>query len=105
MARYIVKIAFGGRSASLLVVLSSNQLCSTLVDPIRHRLPTIATKLDLATVDDLSISLHLDTEDGPLIDTEDLLSNFLTDTKEIIYAVIEVSDLAYCSSETLQMEG
>lgn len=91
MARYVVKVASGGQTASLLVVLSPSQLCSALLDTIRTRLPTIASKLGLAITNDLDISLHLDSEDGPLLDTEDLLSDVLPSAKGTIYAVITVS--------------
>ncbi|KAH6622099.1 hypothetical protein C7974DRAFT_216154 [Boeremia exigua] len=88
MARRIVKVMFGGQAASLLVVLSSSQLCSALADTVRTRLPTIASKLGLATTDGLHISLHLESETGPMLDPEDLLCDVLLDTKETICAVI-----------------
>ena len=91
MARYIVKVASGGQTANLLVVLSPNQLCSALLSAIRTRLPTVASKLGLAATNNHHITLHLDTEDGPLIDTEDILSTVLPGAKETVYAVIEVS--------------
>jgi hypothetical protein len=94
MARYIVKVASGGRTASLLVVLSPDQLCSALLDAIQTRLPAIASKLGLAATNNPHITLHLETEDGPLIDTEDILSTVLPNAKEMVYAVIEVSIVA-----------
>ena len=94
MARYTIKVASGGQTASLLVVLSPDQLCSALVDAIRKRLPTIASKLNLATTNNLHINLHLDKEDGPMLDAEDLLSNVLPGADETVFAVIEVSIIA-----------
>ncbi|KAJ8116748.1 hypothetical protein OPT61_g1881 [Boeremia exigua] len=88
MARYVVEVTAGGQTASLLVVLSPSHLCSVLVDTVRTRLPTIASRLGLATTNDLHISLHLDSDTGPLIDVEDLLSDALPDAKETVYAVI-----------------
>lgn len=91
MARYIVKVASGGRTASLLVVLPSDQPCSALLSAIQTRLPAVASKLGLAATNNHHITLHLETEDGPLIDTEDTLSTVLPKAKETVYAVIEVS--------------
>ena len=91
MARYTVKVAAGGRTASLLIVLSPSQLCSALLDTVKNRLPTLTTKLALTNVDQLHITLHLDAEDGPMLDLEDLLSDVLPDPKETVYAVINVS--------------
>ncbi|KAF9695209.1 hypothetical protein EKO04_006853 [Ascochyta lentis] len=90
MARYIVKVASGGQTASLLVVLSPSQLCSALVDMIKTRLPTVASKLRLTTTNELHIALHLDSEDGPMLDTEDLLSDVLPDAKGTVYAVVSL---------------
>ena len=94
MARYIVKIASNGQTASLLVVLSPSQLCSALLDTIQTRLPTVASKLGLGTTEGLHISLHLDSEDGPLIDTKNLLSDVLPNATETVFAVIAVSLVA-----------
>ena len=91
MARYVVKVASGGQTASLLVVLSPSQLCSALMDTIRTRLPAVASKLGLATTNGLHINLHLDSEDGPMLDTKNLLSDVLPDAKVTVYAVIDVS--------------
>ena len=91
MARYIVKVTSNGQTASLLIVLSPSHLCSVLVDIIHSRLPTVASKLGLAATNGLHITLHLNSEDGPVIDTENLLSDVLPDATETVYAVITVS--------------
>lgn len=94
MARYIVKVASGGQIASLLLVLSPSQLCSALLDTVKSRLPTVASQLGLTTLSDLHITLHLNSERGPMLDIEDLLSDILPDAQGTIYAVVEnkVSD-------------
>jgi hypothetical protein len=92
MARYTVNVAAGGRRASLLVVLSSSQLCSALHDSVTSRLPALATKLGLTDAKQPQITLHLERDDGPMLDLEDLLSDVLPDPKETVYAVIDVSD-------------
>jgi hypothetical protein len=91
MARYIVTVVAGGQTASLLVVLSPSQLCSALVDTIKSRLPTVASRLGLATANGIHITLHLDSEHGLMTDTEDLLSDVLPGVKGTVYAVVDVS--------------
>jgi len=87
MARYTVKVAAGERRASLLVVLSPSQLCSALHDRIASRLPA----LGLTAVEAAQVTLHLNTEDGPMLDVEDLLSDVLPNAEETVYAVVHVS--------------
>ncbi|KAF1833256.1 hypothetical protein BDW02DRAFT_599244 [Decorospora gaudefroyi] len=90
MARYIVSVAAGGRRATLLVVLSPSQLCSALFDTVKSRLPTLANKLAIvSTRDIMKITLHLNAEDGPLLDVEDLLSDVLPDPKKVVFAVVD----------------
>lgn len=91
MTRYVVKVAAGERTASLLVVLSSSQLCLALLDAVKARLPTVAAKLGLSNTANLRITLHLDDADGPILDLEDLLSDVLPNEKEVCFAVIDVS--------------
>jgi hypothetical protein len=92
MPRYVVNVTVsGGRHASLLVVLPSSQTCSFLLDTVRSRLPTLARRLGLTDTTTVRITLHLTTEDGPMLDTSDLLSDVLPDSKGSIFAVIHVS--------------
>ena len=91
MARYTVKVAAGERRASLLVVLSPSQLCSALLSSVTSRLPSVATRLGLSDVKGAQITLHLNTDDGPMLDVEDLLSDVLPNADETVYAVIDVS--------------
>jgi hypothetical protein len=91
MARYVVKVTADDRTASLLVILSPSQLCSALIDAVKARLASIASKLNLSVSDNLTITLHLENADGPILDPEDLLSDVLPDANEVCYAVIEVS--------------
>jgi hypothetical protein len=91
MARYVVIVTAGDRTASLLVILSPSQLCSALVDAVKARLAPIASKLNLSISDNSTITLHLGNSDGPILDPEDLLSDVLPDANEVCYAVIEVS--------------
>ncbi|KAF2996796.1 hypothetical protein E8E13_000636 [Curvularia kusanoi] len=102
MPRYRVRVVLGGQTASLLVVLSEDQLCSALRDTVRRRLPTIASKLGLTADNevDVQITLHLDTVDGPVVDTEDLLSDALPDYKETVFAVIEQSRMQSATTNT-----
>ena len=87
MARYTVTVAAGERRASLLVVLSPSQLCSALRDRVKSRLPD----LGLTAAKGAHITLHLNTEDGPMLDVEDLLSDVLPNAEETVYAVVHVS--------------
>ena len=87
MARYTVTVAAGERRASLLVVLSPSQLYSTLHDRVTSRLPA----LGLIAAEGAQIMLHLNTEDGPMLDVEDLLSDVLPNAEETVYAVVHVS--------------
>ncbi|KAF1351667.1 hypothetical protein EJ07DRAFT_168877 [Lizonia empirigonia] len=89
MARYIVKVESGRQTASLLLVLSPSQLCSALLDTVKSRLPTVASQLELTTLSDLHITLHLNSERGPMLDIKDLLSDILPDAQGTIYAVVE----------------
>jgi hypothetical protein len=91
MARYVVIVTAGDRTASLLVILSPSQLCLALVDAVKARLAPIASKLNLCISDSLTITLHLGNSDGPILDPEDLLSDVLPDANEVCYAVVEVS--------------
>ena len=104
MARYVVNITAGGRATSLLVVLSPSQPCLALVDAVKARLASVASKLDFPASDSFAITLHLDNVDVPILDPEDLISDVLPDTKEACYAVIEVSQriaiLAYSVQST-----
>jgi len=90
MARYVVNVVSGGQTVSLLFVHSPSQLCSELLDNVRTRLPTVASKLGLTTTSSLAISLHADGADGPMVDVEYLLGDVLPDSKDPIFAVIEV---------------
>ena len=91
MARYFVKVTAGVRTVSLLIILSPEQLCSALLDVVKKRLPTVAPKLSLVNTDGVQISLHLGTEDGPILDLEDLLADVLPGSDNTVYAVINVS--------------
>jgi hypothetical protein len=91
MARYTVNVvAAGGRKASLLVVLSPSQLCSAMLHTVKSRLPPLSSKFGLADAKSAHITMHINAEDGPILDIEDLLSDCLLDPKEIVYAVIDV---------------
>ncbi|KAI5374009.1 hypothetical protein J4E82_007283 [Alternaria postmessia] len=103
MARYTVNVAAGGRRASLLVVLSSSQLCSALHDSVTSRLPALATKLGLTDAKQPQITLHLERDDGPMLDLEDLLSDVLPDPKETVYAVIDIHEEQSASSTPPQL--
>ena len=86
MARYIVQVVTpDGRTISLLIVLSPDQLCAALRDKIKSRLRDINLALTSPAAD---ITLHLNAVDGPLLDTEDLLSDVLTNDKDVVYAAI-----------------
>ncbi|CAN9388920.1 unnamed protein product [Alternaria sp. RS040] len=98
MARYTVNVAGGGRRASLLVVLSPYQLCSALHDRVKSRLPALATKLGLTDAKQPQITLHLERNDGPMLDLEDLLSDVLPDPKETVYAVVDIHEEQSASS-------
>jgi hypothetical protein len=100
MARYTVNVAAGERRASLLVVLSPSQLCSALQNSVTSRLPALANKLNLTDTKAVQMTLHLNTEDGPMLDVEDLLSDVLPDPNEAVYAVIEVR----CQEFYMRME-
>jgi len=78
-------VAPDGGTLSLLVALSPSQLCAALRDKIRSRLPGLRLGL---TAPDADVTLHLDAADGPILDTEDLLSDVLTNDKDVVYAVI-----------------
>jgi hypothetical protein len=91
MTRYIVEVIAGDRTASLVVVLSSSQPCSALIDAVKARLASIASKLNLSVSDNLTITLHLEEHDGPILDPGDLLHEVLPYTNEICCAVIEVN--------------
>ncbi|KAI4936692.1 hypothetical protein J4E86_011309 [Alternaria arbusti] len=88
MARYTVTVAGGERRASLLIVLSPSQLCSALRDRVKSRLPD----LGLTAAKGAQITLHLNTEDGPMLDVEDLLSDVLPNAEETVYAVVHPHD-------------
>jgi hypothetical protein len=94
MARYTVNVAAGDRRASLLVVLSPSQLCSALLNTVKSRLPPLSSKFGITDAKNARVTLHLNTEDGPMLDLEDLLSDCLPDPKEVVYAVIDVSHAA-----------
>ncbi|KAF2114818.1 hypothetical protein BDV96DRAFT_575954 [Lophiotrema nucula] len=90
MARYVVKVVAGGRTASLLVVLSPSALVSALIDKVKDRLPGLNLGVD--TVQDGELVLHLDAADGPILDNEDLLEDALPDPKaETLFAVIGIA--------------
>ncbi len=91
MARFIVNAIAGTRSASLLIIISPSDLCSVLLDAIKKRLPTVASRLSLTDTANLQISLHLNHMDGPILDLEDLLSDVFNGTEQTVYAVINVS--------------
>jgi len=97
MARYTVTVAAGGCRASLLVVLSLSQLSSALLDSVTSRLPSLATKLGLSDAKGAQIALHLNAEDGPMLNVEDLLSDVLPNAEETVYAVIDVSPQDMCT--------
>jgi hypothetical protein len=81
MARYVVKIVVGGRTASVLVVLPNTAPVLALVDKIKARLPGL--RLGVTSTTDIELTLHINEADGPILDTEDLLSDVLPDyTKE-----------------------
>lgn len=91
MARYVVKVVVGGRTASVLVVLPDTALVLALVDKIKVRLPRL--KLGVTSTTDLELTLRINEADGPILDTEDLLSDVLPDsTKEQLVAVIGSAD-------------
>jgi hypothetical protein len=91
MARYTVNVAAGDRRASLLVVLSPSQLCSALLNTVKSRLPPLSSKLGITDAKNARVTLHLNAEDRPMLNLEDLLSDCLPDPKEVVYAVIDVS--------------
>lgn len=91
MARYTIIVAAGKHTASLLIVLSQSKHCSDLLDAIIKRLPSLSVKLNLQDVDDGNITLHLGSQNGPLFDPKDLLSDVLPDSCETIYATLHVS--------------
>ncbi|KAI8940672.1 hypothetical protein NX059_001942 [Plenodomus lindquistii] len=91
MARYAVTIVAGERRVSVLIVHSPDELCSALIDTVKLRVASLHHKLALPDATDLQVALHLDTEDGPLIDPEDLLSDVLPGgATETVYAVINI---------------
>ncbi|KAF7673903.1 hypothetical protein GT037_007669 [Alternaria burnsii] len=98
MARYTVNVAARGRRASLLVVLSPSQLCSALHDRVKSRLPALATKLGLTDAKQPQITLHLERNDGPMLNLEELLSDVLPDPKETVYAVVDIHEEQSASS-------
>ncbi|KAI4653099.1 hypothetical protein J4E85_010971 [Alternaria conjuncta] len=83
MARYTVKVVAGSRTVSLLVVLSPSQSCSALLDKVRSRLPDFSVPAH-----GTQIILRLDTQFGPVLDLDDLLSDVLPNTDETVYAVV-----------------
>lgn len=105
MARYIVNVVVSGRTASVLIVLPDAALVLALVDKVRARLPGL--KLGITSTTDLELTLRFNAADGPILDTEDLLSNALPDsTKEQLFAVIdsaEAPDHSTVSSLTIYL--
>ncbi|KAJ4303177.1 hypothetical protein N0V90_002070 [Kalmusia sp. IMI 367209] len=84
MARYTVSVALpDGRVMRLLIVLSPKQLCSALLHKIKGRLSTLSH-----ADPDADIQLHLNSADGPVLDTEDLLGDVLSGPGDSIFAVI-----------------
>ncbi|KAL2273825.1 hypothetical protein FJTKL_04078 [Diaporthe vaccinii] len=76
-----------GRRASLLVPFSPEAIISTFIDELWRRLARHDGAIPL-TAETHNVSLHLEHENGPVIDVEDLLSDVITDTqKEKIFAV------------------
>ncbi|KAI7775698.1 hypothetical protein LA080_006427 [Diaporthe eres] len=77
-----------GRRASLLVPFSPEAIISTFIDELWRRLARHDGAIPL-TAETHNVSLHLEHENGPVIDVEDLLSDVITDTqKEKIFAVV-----------------
>jgi hypothetical protein len=70
-----------------------------------NRLPSIASKLGLTATNKHHVTLHLETEYGPLIDTEDTLSTVLPNAKETVYAVIEVSIVSLSKCKIRSIRG
>ncbi|KAH9872904.1 hypothetical protein J1614_005299 [Plenodomus biglobosus] len=91
MARYTVHVVAGECHVSLLIVHSPDRLCSSLIETIKLRAASLQSNLALPDAENLQVTLHLSTEDGPLIDPEDLLSDVLPGATEAVYAVIEVN--------------
>lgn len=76
-----------GRRASLLVPFSPDAIISTFIDELWKRLARHDGAIPL-TSETHHVILHLEHEDGPVIDAEDLLSDVINDTqKEKIFAV------------------
>lgn len=76
-----------GRRASLLVPFSPEAIVSRFIDELWKRLARHDGAIPL-TAETHNVSLHLDHENGPAIDAEDLLSDVISDTqKEKIFAV------------------
>jgi hypothetical protein len=87
MTRYIVNVVVSGRSASLLIVLPNTALVLDLVDKVKARL--LGLKLGITSTTDLELTPRINSVDGPILDTEDLLLDALPDsTKEQLFVVI-----------------
>lgn len=82
-----VAFASPGRRASLLVPFSPEAIISTFIDELWKRLARHDGAIPL-TAETHNVALHLEHENGPAIDAEDLLSDVIRDCqKEKIYAV------------------
>lgn len=82
-----VEFVSPGRRASLLIPFSPEAIISTFVDELWKRLARHDGAIPL-TAETHNVSLHLENENGPAIDSEDLLSDVIVDCqKEKIYAV------------------
>jgi uncharacterized protein YegL len=98
MARYAVQVVVpDGRTFRLLIILSPGEQCSALRDKVKSRISALNLGLTSA---DVEINLHLDASDGPLLDTEDLLSDVLPDATDKVYAIVG-GGAAPAGSETL----
>ncbi|POS69278.1 ubiquitin-conjugating enzyme [Diaporthe helianthi] len=76
-----------GRQPSLLVPFSSQAVISSFIDELWKRLARHDRAIPLSSKTH-KVSLHLENEDGPAIDVEDLLSDVIHDTqKEKIFAI------------------
>ncbi|KAL6704640.1 hypothetical protein ACN47E_008037 [Coniothyrium glycines] len=91
MVQYVVKAVVGDRTASLLVVLDPQKPCSTLLDAVRSRLPTLMPTLGSIDTVNCQIALHLDKTDGPVLDVKDLLSNILSGANDTVFAVVQAT--------------
>jgi len=100
MTRYIVNVVVSGRSASLLIVLPNTAPVLALVDKVKARL--LGLKLGITSTTDLELTPRINSVDGPILDTEDLLLDALPDsTKEQLFVVIgstEAPDYSTASS-------